>query len=212
MENFLSTAFSFPTLIFSVLLALISVYWFFTILGLFDIEILDFDFDLDMELDYAGEAPPIGGLAGVMIALGLTGLPVTIIISFIILFAWFFTYISSLYLLSLLDVGIWFWLATAGTILFALMLSVPVTIFLTKPMQRFFRVSYATKSHELLGESCQVISSEVTATYGEAQLHKKENHFIFQVRNAQKNNIKKGDSVILLEYNQKQNYYLVKQL
>ncbi len=210
MENFFSTAFSFPTIIFSVLLGIISIYWFFTILGLFDIEILDFD--MDMDLEYAGEVGPVGGLAGVMIALGLTGLPITIIVSFIILFAWFCTYIASLYLLPFLDMGIGFWLAAIATMVFALILSVPMTIALTKPMQRFFRVSYATKSHELLGEMCQVISSEINEQFGEVELHKEGNHFIFQVRNRQQNSIKKGDKVVLLEYNREDNYYLVKKL
>jgi len=212
MENFFSTAFSFPTIIFSVLLGIISIYWFFTILGLFDIEILDFDMDIDMDLEYGGEVGPVGGLAGVMIALGLTGLPITIIVSFIILFAWFCTYIASLYLLSFFDMGLGFWLAAIVTMIFALILSVPMTIAMTKPMQRFFRVSYATKSHELLGEMCQVISSEISEQFGEAELHKEGNHFIFQVRNRQQNSIKKGDKVVLLEYNREDNYYLVKKL
>jgi len=208
MENFLSTAFSFPTIIFSVLLGVVSIYWFLTILGLFDIEILDFD----MDLDYSGEVAPVGGFAGVMIALGLTGLPVTIILSFIILFAWFGTYMASLYLLSWIDLGIWFWIAATVSIILSLIIAVPITIFMTKPMQQFFNVDYATKSNDLLGETCQLITSEVTDRFGEAELHKQGDHFIFQVRSTQNNTIKKGDDVILLEYDHENNYYLVLKL
>ncbi|MCK5697549.1 MAG: DUF1449 family protein [Gammaproteobacteria bacterium] len=206
MENFLTTIVSFPTIILSVLLGVVSIYWFLTILGLFDIEILD----VNMDLDYSGEVAPVGGFAGVMVALGLTGLPVTIILSFIILFAWFGTYIASLYLLSWLDSGIWFWLTALLVIILSLIIAIPMTIFMTKPLQQFFNVNYATKSNDLLGEVCQLITSEVTDRFGEAELNKQGDHFIFQVRSTQNNAIKKGDDVILLEYDHENNYYFVK--
>jgi magnesium-transporting ATPase (P-type) len=206
MENFFSTALSFPTIIFSVLLGFISVYWLLTIAGLFDIEFLD----IDIDMDYGGEATPVGGVSGVMVALGLTGLPISIIVSFIILFAWLGTYLSSLYLLSFFSMGFWFWLMAIITMLASIIISVPITIFMTKPMKRFFKVSYATRSNDLLGEVCQVITSEVSDKFGEAELNKEGDHYIFQVRSKKDNSIKKGDDVILLEYDRENHFYLVK--
>ncbi len=207
MDNFLAISFSFPTVIFTVLLMVTAGYWIFTILGMFDIEVLDFDIDMD----YGGDAGAVGGLAGVMIALGLVGIPITIIFSFIILFAWLVVYLLSLYVLSYLSIGFMFWFGAVATILVAFIVAVPVTIAITKPMRRFFKVSYATRNNDLLGEVCQVITSEVTSSFGEAELNKEGDHFIFQIRNTQKNIIKKGDNVILVEYDIEQHLYHVKQ-
>ena len=207
MDNFLAISFSFPTVIFTVLLMVSAGYWIFTILGLFDIEVLD----LDIDMDYGGDAGAVGGLAGVMIALGLVGIPITIIFSFIILFAWLVVYLISLYLLSHLDIGFLFWIGASLSIIFSFVIAIPVTIAVTKPMRRFFKVSYATRNNDLLGEVCQVITSEVTDSFGEAELDKQGDHFIFQIRNTQSNIIKKGDKVILVEYDAEQHLYHVKQ-
>lgn len=206
MENFLTTSFAFPTIVFTVLLIIISVYWLLTIVGLFDIDFLD----IDMDFDYAGEAAPAGGLSGVMIAMGLTGLPVSIIFSFIVLFSWLGTYLSSLYMLPYISLGFLFWLMAIVSIIFSVVVSIPVTIFMTKPMRRFFKVNYATKSNDLLGEICQVITSEVSDTFGEAEMNKEGDYFIFQVRSKKNNQIKKGDDVVLLEYDHDLNVYYIK--
>lgn len=206
MDNFLAISFSFPTAIFTVLLLIISGYWIFTILGMFDIEMLD----MDIDLDYGGDSSAVGGMAGVMIALGLVGIPVTIIFSFIILFAWLVVYMISLYLLSYLEIGMWFWMGAGAAILISVTVSIPMTIMITRPMRRFFKVSYATRSNELLGEICQVITSEVTDTFGEAELNKEGDHYIFQIRTMPDNTIKKGDDVVLVEYDAGQHLYHIK--
>lgn len=206
MENFLSIAFSLPTVIFTILLMVVSGYWLLTILGMFDIEMLD----VDIDMDYGGEADPVGGMSGVMIALGLTGIPITIIFSFIILFAWLVVYLISLYLLSQLEVGFLFWIGAIAAIIVAIIIAIPVTIAITRPMRSFFKVSYATKSNDLLGELCQVITSEVSDTFGEAELNKAGEHYIFQVRAKAGSSITKGDEVVLVEYDSEQHLYYVK--
>jgi hypothetical protein len=208
MENFFNVAFSFPTIIFSIILIILSGYWLFTIMGFFDIEFLD----MDVDLDYGGEANPthIGGIAGVLVALGLVGIPISIIFSFIILFTWLGTYLTSLYVLSHLDTGFLFWFGAFAAIIVSIMMSIPITIAMTKPMRRFFKISYATKSNDLLGEVCQMITSEVTETFGEAELNKSGDHYIFQVRSKQGNTIKKGDDVVLIEYDHEQHLYHIK--
>jgi hypothetical protein len=206
MENFLSIAFSFPTLIFTVLLIIVSGYWMLTIMGLFDIDLLD----MEIDFDYGGEVGPVGGMSGVMIALGLVGIPITIILSFIILFAWLGTYLASLYVLSYFDAGLWFWAGAFAAIIVSVVMAIPMTIAMTKPMRRFFNISYATKSNDLIGEICQVITSEVSDIFGEAELHKEGDHYIFQVRAKQGNLIKKGDDIVLIEYDHEQHLYHIK--
>jgi hypothetical protein len=207
MDHFLTISFAFPTVIFTVILIFLAIYWFFIVLGLFDIEFLD----IDLDLDYGGEAGTgsIGGVAGVLIALGLVGIPVTIILSFILLFAWLVVYMMSLYVLSHIEMTVWFWLAAAVTIVLALVLAIPLTIIITKPMHRFFKVSYATRANELLGEVCIVTTSEVTDQFGEVELSKQGDFYIFQVRILAKNTLQKGDEVILVEYDKEQHLYYI---
>ena len=88
MSEFLSQAFAFPTVIFSVLLGFVMLYWLFVIIGALDLDVLDaaaglegaegaIDGVAEGATEAAAEAGEAqsggGGLAAVLSALGLTG-------------------------------------------------------------------------------------------------------------------------------------------
>ncbi len=96
MEAFLINTFSYPTVLFTVVLIVMVVYWLFAIVGLVDIDVLDLDLDLESDADLES----LTGLAGLMVTLGLTGVPITIVLTVLALFAWLITYFGVHFLIS----------------------------------------------------------------------------------------------------------------
>ncbi|CDL82506.1 hypothetical protein [Xenorhabdus cabanillasii] len=84
MALFLQNCLAFPVIIFSGLLLIILFYWICAAFGLVDIDILNMDVD---SFDATS-------LAGWLTKLGLTGIPVTIIITLITLIGWPLSYFS----------------------------------------------------------------------------------------------------------------------
>ncbi|MEZ5480371.1 MAG: hypothetical protein R3E95_23680, partial [Thiolinea sp.] len=81
MAAFLEIVFSFPTLVFSILLLVIMLYWLVALLGMMELDILDGDADLDSETEG-------GFFASWLSKFKLDGLPLTIILSAVTLVSW----------------------------------------------------------------------------------------------------------------------------
>jgi len=101
MDPFYQNIGSFPTAIFTVLLLVAAFYWLGAILGLVDIDVLNFDTDLDLNPDSPHGASD--ALAGLFLKFKLVGVPVVITLSLIILVAWFICYYLAHFLLGHID-------------------------------------------------------------------------------------------------------------
>ena len=91
MDPFYQNVALFPTAFFSFFLALCMLYWCVAALGLIDIGALDLDgLDVGGDIDINVDTNITSGnaLAGLMMRLGLNGVPVTIIVSLISLIGW----------------------------------------------------------------------------------------------------------------------------
>ncbi len=101
MDIFLQNALAFPTLIFSFLLSLMMVYWFFAALGAVEVDVLDIEGDSALE----GDGLQAEGLAGLLLKLGLGGVPITIVLTLLAMFSWVISYLIESLLLSYLPLG-----------------------------------------------------------------------------------------------------------
>ncbi len=108
MDAFYQNIASFPTAIFTFILAICVLYWLFAVLGVVDIDLLDLDIEGDMDLGNETVTP--NALAGVMLKFGLNGVPVTIMVSFLSLFGWLISYYSVHYLSAWIPAGLIFYL------------------------------------------------------------------------------------------------------
>ena len=70
MEAFISNIFHYPTVFFTVVLAVMTLYWAVAALGLIELDVLDLDIDFDTDLDVEG-LTGIAGLAAVKLARSL---------------------------------------------------------------------------------------------------------------------------------------------
>ena len=84
MDPFYKLILSFPTVLFTALLILCIFYSLIAVLGLIDFDWLDFDFSgPDVDGDIGGDADGLTSshvLAGILMRLGLIGIPLPIII------------------------------------------------------------------------------------------------------------------------------------
>lgn len=203
MELFLHSALAFPTVLFSFLLCLAVLYWLVAALGILEIDVLDGDFAGD------GEGLELEGLAGLLLRLGLGGVPVTLVLTLLVFFAWFASYFVELLLLRHLPLG---WLryplglAVAAA---ALLPAVPLTGMLCRPLRRLFRKVEAPSARSLLGQVARVRSGTVSPRFGEADLDDQGAGLILRIRADESAGFRRGDRVVLLQYLEAEHAYRV---
>ncbi|MCX4028009.1 DUF1449 family protein [Endozoicomonas sp. SM1973] len=203
METFLNTIISFPTAIYTTLLGIVICYWLFALIGMMDIDILD----TDAEIEADGDVEGLSGISGLMVTLGLTGVPITIIVSFLVLWGWLITYFTSLFLIQLLPFNWLKWIVGTGIIVVSCGLSIILTARCIRPIKPFFKSNY--EKITLVGRECTVSTSKVTEKFGQAICDLGSTELILNIRHKEPNTIKKGDKVTILEHNQDENTYLV---
>jgi len=207
MDAFLQNISSFPTAIYSTGLVVVVGYWLIVVLGLFDFDVFDADVDLEIESD-VGE---IGGIAGLLTTLGLTGVPITVVISLLILNGWFISYFSSMYTPNFFEyVGLVLFLINTGIVIISLMISIPVTATMIKPLKGLFKKIHQQPIHlSLLGRPCQVRSSRVDHNFGEAECQHRGASLTLKVRSGGDAIFSTGETVFIIEHDKHDNTYLV---
>ncbi len=207
MDPFYQNISSFPTAIFTFILAICVLYWLLAVLGVVDIDMLDIDADIDL----GNEAATPNAMAGVMLKFGLNGVPVTIIISFLSLFGWLASYYSVHYLSPLIPEGegLLYTLFRWVILILAFWFAVLLTAMVVKLLSPFFKKIEQQTFKNILGQSAVVRTSKVTTSFGEAFLDDGGAGLILKVRSSEDQTFSKGDKVVLLEYLEKENFYRV---
>ena len=236
MDEFLALALSFPTVVFSTLLLVVLAYWCFVILGALDIDAFDFDADLDPDVDLDldldadvdvdadldvdadmdadvdgdidGHAHGLG-LGNIVNALGLGGVPITIVFSALVLFGW---------VLSMLVTGP-LWGSISGGVLgvgmgsllglAAFVGAIPLASAATRPLKGLFVVHQAPRRKTFVGRTCTVTTQRVDDHFGQAEIADGGAGLLVQVRCNRENELTKDSEAIVFEYDRKREVYLV---
>ena len=202
MEIFLNEIYSFPTVIYAFPLLILLLFWLTSFAGLVDIEILDFDADVDADADSDSDTASSSWLQ----KLGLDGVPLTVALTFVDLYAFILTYLAKKHLLPLLD-GIITGAALGGLIaLAALIIAIPLAALCIKPLRPVFHTHEAISKNELIGTLCTVTTQSVSETFGQAET---DDGMILSVRAPQPNDIQKGSRIALIQFDTDQDTYLV---
>ncbi|MGD8910256.1 MAG: hypothetical protein PVI92_13015, partial [Chromatiales bacterium] len=127
MDAFTEVISSYPTSIYTIVLGIMLVFWIFAILGMFDIDIFPNDtgddvFDVDMDLD--AEMP---GFIGLLHTLGLTGVPLTLVISIIALLGFILSYSTSAWILMPLGSDLLRYLLGTVVLAVSFTIAIPIT-------------------------------------------------------------------------------------
>lgn len=217
MAEFLDIIIQFPTVVFTVLLGVVIMYWMLVVLGVFDMDMLDFDFDidvdvdvdLDLDLDVDTDAHH-SGISGIFAFFGLVGAPVTVITSFIIIWCWLLMLLYATYLQPMVpDWGIT-WIVSIVAMLVGFIASLYLTQFSIKPIQPFFEhEGKALGNKDIVGQLCEIMTGKVDDKFGQARYNKDGAGLVIEVRNTSGATLKKGDKALIVGYSAEKMTYRV---
>lgn len=217
METFLANIVTFPVVVFTFLMIIVLFYWLMAMLGVVDIDLFDSDIEMDIdvstdietEVSINPDAEGLSGIAGFMLNWGLTGVPVTVVISLLIVTSWLICYVAVSLIFPLIPFGIIKYALGAGLLFVCFAISIPITALTIRPFKGFFIAHTAVKKSNLIGRECEVKTGKVTEDFGQAILEDGEAGMILDIRAATDKGLKKGDSVILIEYIEETDSYKV---
>src|SRR5690606_232379 len=98
MREFLSVVFGFPTILYSLALAVVLVYWIAAIVGLVDFGERSIDLDIAEHADVS--ADDLGTIAGYVVAFGLSGVPFSIVVTLLVVIGWTLSTLAGIWLLA----------------------------------------------------------------------------------------------------------------
>lgn len=229
---------TFPSVIYTVLLGVVLVYWAFVIAGVVDLDSGDpaaaakgalegatkgalegatkgvlegHAADLDADLDLDADAPEAGVLAALMSALRLRRVPVTTVLSLLVTFSWLASVVCMQVVTRIFPAfGEAFvrWL-----VLFAApVLALPLTILAVRPLSRVFVEKRVTSRADLVGKTCVVRTGKVTEAFGEGTLEDGGAGLVVRVRVDGEKALRRGDHALIVEWDAAREAFVVEPL
>lgn len=194
----------YPTGVYTVLIGVLMVFWLLAILGALDMDIISFDNDIDFDLDGKVEIP---GFVGLMHTLGFTGVPFTIVLTVLIFLAWVFCYAASAYVLPWVPTLILKVLVGTGVLVGSFLLAVPLTTKIVSPLRKLAVENKAKSNKDFLGSNCKVTSLTVDESFGQGKVQTLGASLVVRIRAPAPNDIKKGDIVRPISYDEEDNVF-----
>ena len=209
---------TFPTAIPTTFLIVLLVYWLMSIIGL-----IDMGDNLEIHHGEHGghadhgehadsDSADVHTLAGYLVAMGLGGVPLSIVASLLVFFTWLFTALIHQYGLAIvpgdaLKTGL-----GVGVLILAAGLSIPVSVQLVRPLRKLFVKHHARANSSLVGLSCKVMTQTVDEKFGRAEVKDTGVGLNIRVWAKTPNNLGKNTEAIILSYDEKNNQYEVAEL
>ncbi len=209
MDPFYQNILSFPTLFFTVILIFCVLFWLVAILGFLDISFLDHS-GHDVHFGGEGDSPSTpDAVAGIILRMGLDGIPLTIIISSIALFGWLISYYIVSFTFAYVPGGIVHYLVGTVVLFISLFCSTIFTSWIVKPLRPLLKKMDQDVEKMVMGQTAIVRTSRVDQDFGEAILEDGGAGLILKVRSTGDITYKQGDKVVLIEYIKETNVFRV---
>lgn len=208
MEAFLATITSFPTFIFTCLFIFCMFYWLIAMMGFVELDFLDFD--VSEAASEAGDSVNnVSAFAGLLVKLGLQGVPFPLTLSLITVFGWTFCYFLSLLLLPMFGGGVSRFLLGIAIFFLSFSAALYITSKAIQPFRPMFRSADQQVEVSIIGKTAIVRSSRVDNQFGEANVKHGGADLIVKVRAFETAQYVKGDKVVLIEHDKPINVYKV---
>ena len=183
------------------------VYWITVILGLFDMDTLDFDVDLDVEVEVEAEiGAPANGFAwlnNVLVFFNLKYIPFMVWLTFLALPVWVGTvYITWLF-------GLHSFLGGLVVYLPALFGGLFLAKFLTWPLVKVFKALEENVPKDAVGKIGISKTSLEGSKKGQVEVATDGNPVLVMARAAEGKIINKGEQVLVIQFLEEENLYLV---
>ncbi|MBV1910916.1 MAG: YqiJ family protein [Kangiellaceae bacterium] len=207
MDQFLLNISSFPTAIFTTVNVVIIGIWFIIALGLIDMEVFDLSIDIDVDTDPTS----LSGIASFLVTLGLSGVPIFIVLTIIFFVSWIISYIAVKYGLFWNNFDSIRYIVGLVILVVSFLASIPITAQFIKPLRKLFSKlnSGSTTSQSLLGKQCVVRTTKVNKSFGEAECTNQGASLILKIRASESYQLKNGDLVRIIEFDQESSAYQV---
>ena len=249
---------SFPTVVFTLPLALVMLYWLSVIVGAMDIEILDVGGDVDGLLDGAAEgaaeaafegaaeaavegateaalegaadaalegaadaaldgavdgadAASVGGLLGLLNMLGIRRIPITVILSSMVIWAWILSVTATLSVESVLA-GASGGFGGLAIVCGAALAAIPFGSFSVRPLSGIFKTHKAPENRSFVAQECLISTGSVTHRFGQATVEDGGAGLLIQVRCDRENSLSKGDSALIVSFDRRREAFTVEPL
>ncbi len=220
MVEFFSAALAFPTVIFSLLLIPVLLYWLTVLVGAMDLEILDGAGSAEgVEVD----APDADGGDdgddgeghghGLLASLGLSGVPLTLSLSLLIVLSWFVSFAGTVFWRTR-GISVSGWLLGLGVglgiLLVALVSSFGITRMVVARLRPLLATRHAQGREEFVGKVCTVTTGRVDANFGQAEVKDPQGAvLLIQVRCLKENPLQRGHQALIYDYQNEQEVFLV---
>ncbi|MDR2164942.1 MAG: hypothetical protein LBO79_04785 [Zoogloeaceae bacterium] len=214
--EFFAAILSYPTILYTILLGVVLVYWSLAIVGLVDFEHSGPDLELeagsDVDTDIEnGETrvEQVSTLASYLVALGLGGVPFSVVVSLLALFAWVISSIAALWVLAWVPTDLLRFLVGSVLLVVSLAFAIPPTALCVRPMRRFFVTHNAISNASLVGQECVILTSTVDEQFGRAEIPAHGAGYHIRIIAGTPNSLKRGDTAIIMEYDEAARLYRV---
>lgn len=207
MREFISVVFGFPTLVYSVLLAVVLVYWLLAIVGLVDFGESGIDLEIGQHAD--AHVDDLSTIAGYVVAFGLSGVPFSIVVTLLVVIGWTLSTLAGIWVLA--------WVPTlplqiaAGLVVLALCfaLSIVIAARIVRPLRGAFVTQYGPRNADLVGQTCTITTGVVDERQGHAQVAQRGAALLIQVWAPAPNTLRRGSPALIVEYDAAARRYLV---
>lgn len=205
MSEFLSVVLGFPTMLFSIGLAVVLFYWLMAIAGLVDFG----ESTIDLDIGSAGEGAGLGLIASYVVAFGLSGVPFSIVVTLLVTVAWTLSTLADIWLLSWLPGLALQILAGLLVLVLSMALSIIITARLVRPLRGLFATQYGQNSADLVGQRCRILTGQVDERLGRAEVSQRGASLDIRVWSPSPNPLRRGSQALILEYDAVAHRYLV---
>ena len=230
MNELVEASLQFPTVVFTIVLGIVVVYWLFVLLGALDIDLFGGDVDVDVsgaakgigevltggakggaeafhadaggDVDAGGDADADGGGGGVWHGLGLGDVPVTISVSLIVMISWCASLLVMHYI-----AGTAGW-QRAVVLVIAIILALPIAALLVRPLAPVFAVKEGKSNADYVGHICTISTGSVDDHFGQATVEDGGTVLVIQVR-SERGKLARGDKALIIEFDQARQAYIV---
>ena len=207
MSEFLSVVFGFPTIVYSLLLAVVLVYWLAAVVGLVDFGESDIDVDIGEHADVNVE--DLGTIASYVVAFGLSGIPFSIVVTLLVVVGWTLSTLAGIWLLRWVPTLPLQILAGLAVLAVCFVLSIVITARIVRPLRGVFVTQYARHNSDLIGQHCVITTGAVDEKLGYAEVRQRGAGLLIQVWANSPNSLQRGSRALILEYDAAARRYLV---
>ena len=206
MDPFYQICMSFPNVIFFCVLVLCLFYWLIAVLGLVSIDIFNFDIP---DGDAGDGITDLNVMAGIIMKLGLNGVPFIIVLTLISLSGWFISFFGMYSLVPRVPTDLLQFVASVCVFIGSTYLAVVITALIIRPLRPVFIAADQHVETTIIGQVGIVRTGRADKAFGEAEVADGGAGLIVKIPSYKDEVFKKGDRVILLEYHPIENIYKV---